>query len=642
MSAAAGPRFPLRGLVVGLLLEIPTIFWVAASEVSAKVFISSWSLTMTAVMWLLVLMAYNGLVSLRRPRWRLSRVDLLVVFIMLSATSVIYGYGLIQALVPSTAGAWWWATPTNNWEAILQPLMPEWATVSDERALTGLFEGYAQVPWRLWLPRFLSWGGFMLAAYASTLGVCLLLARQWIANERLTFPICALPLEMTTERWPILRQKAMWIGFLLPFFLETLLALRHWYPVVPAVQMKHVQRPEWFANPPWTVLKPTYFGWTPFIVGLAYVAPTEISFSCWFFVVFNLALRVLGVLCGWTDPTGGRGAVDFPYLNETTTGGFLAFALCALWMARRHLAATARAALGLKLLGEVREEERPAYRLALILLAAGTIGLVAFCVQLGIKVHVVVGLFVLYFLLALTLARMRAEAGPAWAFGPDRDPQELLVWLFGSGSFGRGSLAGLGLLTWFFSDIRFAVLPSYMESLKTGDEVELDRRHLAAIILIATTVAVFLGLVAVTWQYYDLGAATAKTYGAGRWVSQLTNQLIERWLVNPTGPDWQRLPMVFVGGAVVTVLHLMRQRVLWWPFHPVGFVMAHTGAGYSFVCHYFIAWLAKTLVLRIGGMRLYRQSLPFVVGVILGDIVAQTGWSLIASLAGWPVYQFIS
>ncbi|MBI2299558.1 MAG: hypothetical protein HYU66_11570 [Armatimonadetes bacterium] len=70
--------------------------------------------------------------------------------------------------------------------------------------------------------------------------------------------------------------------------------------------------------------------------------------------------------------------------------------------------------------------------------------------------------------------------------------------------------------------------------------------------------------------------------------------------------------------------------------------MAHTGAGYSFWCHDFIAWSIKTFILRAGGMKLYRQSLPFVIGLILGDIATQTFWSLLATLCGWPVYQFIS
>jgi len=48
------------------------------------------------------------------------------------------------------------------------------------------------------------------------------------------------------------------------------------------------------------------------------------------------------------------------------------------------------------------------------------------------------------------------------------------------------------------------------------------------------------------------------------------------------------------------------------------------------------------LLLRYGGMRLYRRALPFVVGIILGDIATQTLWSLFASLLGLPVYQFVS
>lgn len=636
--------FPWRGFVVGIALEIPTIFWVASSEVTARVFISSWSLTMTAVFALSVLLGVNSLLARLNPKWVLSRVDLLVVFVMLSATSVVYGYGLLQMMIPSLGGAHWWADEQNRFDSILYPLLPDWAIIADPTALRGLFEGYATPPWKLWLPRLLSYAAFLLSAYAGTLGVALLLARQWIDSERLTFPICALPLEMTDERWPAARSKVFWIGVAIPAFLETLCALRFWFPVVPAVEMKHMLHPEWFQTRPWTVLQPLRFGWTPFIVGLAYVAPTEISFSCWFFVVFNMLLRVIGAVLGWTDAGGGRGASDFPYLTELTIGGFFAFALCSLYMARQHLAGTVRAALGLGLKGEmgVGETDRGHYRLAYLLLFGGAAGVMAFCVQLGIKPAAVLGVFVVYLLVVLTLARLRAEAGPAWAFGPDRRPTDLLVWLCGSSSFNRQSLAGLGLLSWFFMDVRFATLPSFMESLKIGHDGQLRRRHLVVVLGVSIVLAVVFGMIAITNQYYDLGAATAKTYGAGRGVSRYSAQVVVNWLLSPTNPDWHKIPLVLLGGVFTTGLHLARQKVLWWPFHPVGFVMAHTGAGYSFVCHYFIAWLAKTLILRAGGMKLYRQSMPFVIGLILGDIVTQTGWSLIATLAGWPVYQFIS
>ncbi|MBI2299559.1 MAG: hypothetical protein HYU66_11575 [Armatimonadetes bacterium] len=574
-------RFPWRGVLLGLAFEIPTIFWVASSEVTARVFISSWSLTLTAVFALLLLLGLNGLLTRVRPGWELSRTDLLVVFIMLSSTSLIYGYCLIQGMIPAIGGPHWLATEQNHYEATLWPLLPDWAFITDDRALRGLFEGYATPPLQLWLPRWLAYGAFLLSAYAATLGITQVLSRQWIVSEKLTFPICALPLEMTTARWPVMRSKLMWLGFAIPAVLETLVALRFWFPVVPAVQMKHMLHPEWFQTRPWTVLQPLRFGWTPFIVGLAYVASTEISFSCWFFVVFNMALRVLGVVCGWSDPGGGRGAADFPFLTELTIGGFLAFAGCSLWMARAHLAGTLRAALGLALPGgmlTVADEERGYYRLAYVLWLAGTAGVMAFCMQLGIRPLAVVGVFSAYFLIVLTLSRLRAEAGPAWAFGPDRAPHDLLVWAFGSSAFDRTSLAGLALTNWFFADVRFATLPSFMESLKIGHDAQLRRSHLAAIIGLATLVAVGFGMVAVTNQYYSLGAATAKTYGVGLWIPRSGGDTAMRWLTTPTNPDWQRRPMVAVGAAFTTGLHVMRQKVLWWPFHPVGFVMAHTGA----------------------------------------------------------------
>ncbi|MBI2299557.1 MAG: hypothetical protein HYU66_11565 [Armatimonadetes bacterium] len=627
-------RFPWRGLLVGELIEVPTIYWVAASEVTARVFISSWSLTMTAVFVLLVLLAVNGLLQRWRPAWVLSRADLLTVFVMLSSTSVIYGYCMIQGMIPSLGGAYWFASEPNHWETILQPSLPAWAFLSDQHALRGMFEGYATVPWAVWLPKWLFYGAFLLSVYAATLGLCQLLARQWISHEKLTFPICALPLEMTSERWSPFRSKVMWVGFAIPMVLETLLALHFWFPAVPAIPMKHALHPEWFPTRPWSVLRPLWVGWTPFIVGLCYVAPTEISFACWFFPVFNFALRVVGAIFGWTDAGGGMGD-DFPYLPQLNVGGFLAFASCSLYMARRHLAHTLHAA-------RHGGPDGGYYRVAYLLWLGGSLGVMLFCLQLGMRLPAVVGVFSVYFLVILTVARERAEAGQAWAFGPDRPPQELLVWLVGSTAFDRQSLVGLGMLGWFFIDVRFATLPCFLESLKTGHEAPIRRSHLTIIILVSTLAAVGFGMAAVTGQYYALGAATAKTYGVGKWIPQYCAQTAVRWITQPTSPAWRDLPYVALGGVIVTVLHLIRQRVLWWPFHPVGFVWAHTGTGRAFIVHYFVAWLSKTVILRAGGMKLYRRSLPFVLGVILGDIATQTAWSLLATLCGWPVYQFVS
>src|SRR5207248_1973387 len=51
-----------------------------------------------------------------------------------------------------------------------------------------------------------------------------------------------------------------------------------------------------------------------------------------------------------------------------------------------------------------------------------------------------------------------------------------------------------------------------------------------------------------------------------------------------------------------------------------------------------LAWAIKTLVLRYGGMRLYRQSLPFFYGMILGDFLAGGLTTLAGCIFGVNVY----
>lgn len=632
-------RFPWRAVGVGVLLEAITIWWVAESEIAAKVFISSWSLTMTAVLWLLALILWNAILGRLRPRWALSRQELLLIFVMISSTSTIYGYGMMQMLLPTLGAAHYYASPSNRFQEVVHPYLPRWAIVQGEEVLKGLFEGNATVPWGAWLRPILVWGSFLLAFFVASLAFDLLMARSWIRHERLTFPIVALPLEMTRPEVPFFRNGLMWLGFAIPAILESLLALHEWYPAVPAITLKHHRVDEWVVNFPWTALRPILFGVTPFIIGLAYLAPTEISFSCWFFYWLQGFSRVFGAVMGWTDPAGGRAATDFPHLIEQTIGAFFAFALYALWRSRRQFLTAWRSLWRRR---QEEDEEAGLYRMALLWLALCLGFLFWFLHALGLPWRTAALLLAVYFLICITLARIRAEAGPAWAFGPVRPPHAILVHGFGSAAFPRQTLVLLGLLGWFFADVRFATLPAKMEALKVADAVQLPKRPFAWVLVLATGVAILLGFVFCLRTSYELGWATAKTYGGPRWYAQWTFVQSVNWIQLPTDPDVAGLPWMVGGGLFCLFLQFMRQRFLWWKFHPIGYIMAHTGASYSFWAHYLIAWFAKVLVLRFGGMNLYRKTIPFVTGVILGDIATQTLWSLYASLRDIPVYQFIS
>jgi hypothetical protein len=158
----------------------------------------------------------------------------------------------------------------------------------------------------------------------------------------------------------------------------------------------------------------------------------------------------------------------------------------------------------------------------------------------------------------------------------------------------------------------------------------------------ATVVAVVVGLAWVLQESYRYGWGTAKTYVGPAAGARQSYNLTLNWMLNPQAARWDKTLWMGIGGAFTLLLGLLRQRFTWWPFHPIGYAMAATATSQAFWVHYFIAWLVKFAVLRYGGMRLYRNLLPLVYGLILGDVASQTLWSIGGSLLDLPVYQFVS
>ena len=58
----------------------------------------------------------------------------------------------------------------------------------------------------------------------------------------------------------------------------------------------------------------------------------------------------------------------------------------------------------------------------------------------------------------------------------------------------------------------------------------------------------------------------------------------------------------------------LRARFTWWPFHPAAIAFPTRRYGFCLL----LVWLIKSVVLRYGGISLYRRSLPFWYGMIVG------------------------
>lgn len=53
-------------------------------------------------------------------------------------------------------------------------------------------------------------------------------------------------------------------------------------------------------------------------------------------------------------------------------------------------------------------------------------------------------------------------------------------------------------------------------------------------------------------------------------------------------------------------------------------------------------WIIKSIILRYGGLQAYRKSVPFFVGLVIGDYIVACVWSIVGAALGIPIYRFYS
>ena len=85
----------------------------------------------------------------------------------------------------------------------------------------------------------------------------------------------------------------------------------------------------------------------------------------------------------------------------------------------------------------------------------------------------------------------------------------------------------------------------------------------------------------------------------------------------------------------------MRMRFVWWPFHPAGFAISSSWSMNVLWFSIFISTVVKWVILRQGGLVLHRRAIPFFLGLILGEFVVGSIWSIIGCIVNRPMYRFL-
>ncbi len=637
---ASGPP-SWRAPLLGALLIPPAAFFGVYSYIIVQAILwSQQSLKCGPIFVLFLLSLGNlGLRRLRRPL-ALTQAELILIYAMLVTATAVGGIGMVQFFVTGLPAPYYFARESNHWRDFF-PYIPSVLTPHNPEVISQFFKGnatlYRLAVLRDWAVPVAVWTGFVCLLFVTMLSVNALLRRRWVEGERLTFPLVFLPLEMTRsgEETTFWRDRRMWAGFLAAGFLESIDYINYLYPAFPYLQLKAFRLDPFLSDRPWNGIGTLAVAFYPFMIGIAFLLSLDVSFSCWFFYLLVKAELVMATALGWKDPGAGPAIARAPYIGEQGAGAFLGVALFALWTARGHLRLTVRAALRT---GRREPGEWLSYRSAWLGLWGGFAATVLLLNALGMTAWLAALLFALYLLFLITLTRIVAEAGAGWHFGPNYNPHDLLFDALGQRAFGTRDLTMLAFTQWIDLDYRDNPMPHQLEAMKMGQSSEADPRRL----LVALLLAAGLGALAAFWAnlhiYYEYGAATAKSRPWITSVGQEPFRALRRWMDDPHPPNGTFLGGMSLGLVVVALLGVARQRFAGWPLHPLGYAIANTSSMDYMWMPFLIAWASKTVLLRYGGMRLYRAALPFFLGLILGDYVIPTLWAIYGTASGQQMY----
>ena len=506
-----------------------TVYWQFQMEsVRNATHPSAISLPFHVVFVVLCVTGLNRIVArLFGERFALERGELLLLYSLLALSSAIAGIDMLQVLVPVVTYGFRFSE-ANGWGNLL-PYLPPHLTIHDPAVYDHYYTGNSSL-WQphllaAWLPVVGRWTVFIGLLLWVMLCINAILRRAWMDDERLTFPLVQLPLQITdNESWTrrgLAGNPLFWLGALAAAVPDMLNSLNYFFPSVPAagytgngysyVDLRYLPGLDTFlTHAPWNAIGETPVAFYPFIISLGMLMPLDFLFSIPVFYWFWKLQRVVVVAAAWdVNP-------NFPYVESQAFGAYLSFCLLSLYVARRHLRGVWDRACG-RPRGLDDAGEPMSYRVAVWGGLVGLAALVGFTRSMGLSPLLGLAFFVIYFGLSLAITRMRAELGTPVHDLHFTGPEMLLTRIGGTRAFAAHDLVPLGLLQWFTQAYRSDPMPYQLESYRMCDAAgaQGERRRWTVALMAGGIFASFVGFFTVSGPDVPLRRERAGTLHAG-------------------------------------------------------------------------------------------------------------------------------
>jgi len=635
-----------RALALGLLGTALLSWAIPYSDLFLQgTWISSCHLPIGAfcLFFLSVLVLHIGLRKVA-PHWAFTPAELLFAYAIMLVATGLPSFGLTAYLFPTLAGVTYYASPENKWAETFFAQIPPWFAPLDRSVTTPFFEGLRRgehLPWGAWAVPVAAWTALALLVLGTMLCLCALIRKQWLENERLSFPLVQLPLAMVRESpggavGPFFRSPLMWLGFGVPLLIHTINGLHHYYPAWPQLKLVHPLNP-YFRVRPWNQIG-LFIIWLHFsVVGFTFLLPTQLSFSLWFFFLLSKAQSVIAGALGY-QLSNMPGYPVQTYAAMQMLGAFVLICGYMAWVARPHLADIWRRVVrDDRTVDESREPM--GFPTAVYGLALTTAGAVIWLNVAGMSAALALLSYALFFLIAMALTRFVAECGLLFIQAPFRPTDLFLMWV-GAPAIGAANLTALAFFQRIFVfDLRAFPMPSILNAFKIGEQGPLRGRQLVWSCALGMLVAIGVSYVSFLWITYTAGGVKLQ-----KWFLLHSPQqpftFLTSYLRSPPELRVSTLAFFAVGLAVTWALFSLRSRFVWWPLHPVGYAMGPSWPMIQLWFSTLLGWLLKTSLMRYGGFRGFVRIRPFFLGLVLGEFAAAGLWIVIGWLTGPPGYRF--
>jgi len=586
---------------------------------------------------LLLLAGLNPLIR-RLPYARdLSAGEIVIVYLFVTVATFMFGCGVTRFLIATVSAGYYYTTPVSPINEIAT-FIPGWLSPTDPLIHKWLYEASptGQVPWEVWQIPTAVWSGFFLLFGGTLMCLMILFAEQWIEHERLVFPLVRLPLQILGEEGavPLFRNPVTWVGIGLATIFNLYLMTRAVFFGGPKGTLNFdisTGVTDW----PWRAIRPMNIDIRPGLIGLGYLISTELSFSIWFFYLFQ-KLQAL-VMAGVGYRVGGM-----PFPQEQGIGAYLVMGLVLLWKGRAPIAHAWNSLLR----PSVGARDRLPYRWALLGAIMGIGALFFFFMAAGMAPWLAGLYLAILLLVGLVYGRLRAETGVPllWAFPYGQ--QHKVIWNF----FGQEGVIGqkhdlrsptIFAMMGFLSRGYFPTVSGYqIEGLNLAQRTGISARQVIVTLLLAIVVGSAFSFVFHLQPYYQEGGVGLRGGIWGDRTAQQEYSAVLRAVDMPAPPDTPRIIATIGGGVLVALISMARGYWFGFPLHPIGYVLA--GAfGHKLWGPFLIVWICKTVLLRYGGSQSYLRALPGFLGFAIGHfITAGLIWGSLGAALGGPFLRW--